>query len=73
MFVSAFIKRDNRIRVYTYCKLCRGRAAKAYREANPEKCRIYRAKYYREHKSEFREYKRRQRKEIADGVRVGTA
>ena len=43
------------------CKICHGRAAKAYRKANPEKVREYHRKYYQEHKEQFRCYKRAER------------
>lgn len=55
-FVSTFRKKEGRRVVYLYCKLCRQASTRAWQGAHADRVRAYRARYYADHKAQFREY-----------------
>lgn len=57
-------------KIYNYCKICNARKARKWESKNIERVAAYKKAYYEKNKEKWRFYKRRERQEKRDGIRV---
>lgn len=73
-FDSHFIKKLNKIKIYSYCKECRRKrnneSSKAYYKNNRDSCLQYQKKFREKAgvKDKRREYKKKEYTELSDGI-----
>ena len=67
-YPESFVKSKGKIR--NYCQICNARKARAWEAKNIEKVAAYKKAYYEKNKQKWAFYKRRERQEKKDGIRV---